>query len=140
MKKGEEGQRSQRDGQDCPSSTEPANLPAGSQIGTVAEAGVRPSGFSWDRRQKLWPQANRQKLWPKLTAGPKLTRQLVNSRQCRPSRCAPRGTDRIVRPPLNLRTCRQAVRSGRSQKPGSDLLASPGTEDRSSGPKLPTPS
>src|SRR5260221_4295136 len=98
MKKGEEGQRSQRDGQDCPSSTEPANLPAGSQIGTVAEAGGRPSGFSWDRRQKLWPQANRQKLCPKLTSGPKLTRALRNSAQCRPSGGAPRGADQPIPP------------------------------------------
>src|SRR5260221_6296989 len=64
-------------------------------------------------------------------------RQPVNPRQCHPSGCALGRTDRIVRPPLNLRTSRQAVRSARSsQRTGSELLASPGTENRSSGPKL----
>src|SRR5260221_84532 len=46
------------DGQDCPSSTEPAHLPAGCPIcAVVAEDGVRASGFSRDRKQKLRPQA-----------------------------------------------------------------------------------
>src|SRR5260221_695006 len=44
-------------------------------------------------------------------------------------------TDRIVRPPLNLRTCRQAVRSARSSRPRRLMPSPTGDETgvRSSG-------
>src|SRR5260221_1316840 len=153
------GADSRVDGKDCPSSTEPGNLPEGRQTCAVVASTSAPC-----QRRPVRPPRGAARPGSELLASLETEnrssdpRALITGAMSRRLALAQihEFTDRIVRPPLNLRTCRQAVRSAWSSRPRrlmpsptGDETASrrrdrgqtfwlPGTENRSPDPRAPS--